>query len=131
MGMFDYLTCDLPLPHFGLHPEWGFQTKSLQCTLDAAHISRSGRLIFRHALLEYIPEDERHPSGLPFMRTEGYEFEDLDYHGWLGFHGGPTDRFYSFEAKFTDGLCVEIHLREVEFCVPPDRTLETVRLFNW
>ena len=89
MGMFDDVMCDVPLPdgHKG-----AFQTKDLECTINRYRITKNKRLV-------------RESQGI----GGGDGKLDLNYHGILRFYGTDSnDEWHEYNAKFTDGECVEI-----------------------
>ena len=89
MGLYDNVYCDMPLPD---GYEGYFQTKSLQDPyLRAFLITKEGRL---HQLSQKDACEETH---------------DLDFHGILNFYDYNDDNeWHEYNAKFTDGQCVEI-----------------------
>ena len=95
MGMFDYLSCEVPLPDGATSadkPPFEWQTKDLICYLEKYRISKDGRLM----------QDKRTGS------------EDLCFHGDLFFHGctKPDHKgFKEFRARFTHGQLESITLQ--------------------
>lgn len=92
MGMFDNIRCRHPLPD-GLVAE-DFQSKSLHNTLSVYEIGRDGRL------RELTTGGDGEPLG------EGSR--DTGFHGVLRFYATVGSDFKEYEAKFTDGLLVEL-----------------------
>ena len=50
MGMFDHVTCELPMPDGRELVKDSFQTKSLWCCMDLFTITAAGRLMFHKRL---------------------------------------------------------------------------------
>ncbi len=106
--MYDELICEMPLPD-GFKPTDKFQTKSLDNVLDQYTITAEGELWC---------------EPYPWVETESANRkpERVLYHGWISFHTGsitPYDRekpnarlqaWLEYDAKFTDGKCVEINV---------------------
>ena len=94
MGLFDDVRCEMPLPD-GYDPDRKrtFQTKDLGCDMGDYRITGDGRLI---------------------RESEGYfpneKLGETDFHGWLNFYDwvSETSEWHEYNAKFTDGKCVEI-----------------------
>lgn len=84
MGMFDDITVNQPLPGEPKPPTCCFQTKDFDCELAHYEITRDGRLLKEGA--------------------------DTGFHGWFEFHeyDTRTHMWWSYKAKFTDGLLIEI-----------------------
>lgn len=98
MGMFDYIRCDVPLPD-GYKGE--LQTKDLECDLTSYLINGEKRLV---ALSYHDNYGAKHDLSCE-------DATDLNYHGILRFYGvGPDDDWHEYNAKFTDGVSVEIVL---------------------
>src|SRR4051794_38648226 len=108
MGMFDYITCDYPLPDEGAN-EMKCQTKDLECRLGQFKITETGRLLEKGGRWNRDPE----------------KWEDTDFHGLLRFYGdkhtgelmlidpvtgkdslhpGAEPEWFEYEAKFTNGF---------------------------
>lgn len=90
MGMFDDLTCKMDLPDCGEPcPHISFQTKSFPDPyMDKYVIGPDGKLS---------------RNGSPF-----------DFHGIVNFYTlaeGTDQSWWEWDAKFTDGVCVEIIAR--------------------
>ena len=104
--MYDELTCEMPLPDGFTHTN-RFQTKSLDNVLDQYTITAEGELWC---------------EPFPWVETESTDRkpERIPYHGWISFYTGfitpyvpekPNARlrvWLEYDAKFTDGKCVEI-----------------------
>lgn len=91
MGMFDYLTCELPMPDGQVVKE-AFQTKSLWCSMDLFTITATGRLIFHRRRYSASPMPE-HVVDI-----------DMDYHGDIKIHGNTSDGAYvRYAVRFTRG----------------------------
>ena len=114
MGMFDHIACEMPLPEQPAPPRGrAFQTKSLDCLLERYTITGDGRLIHHAIRYEEVPESERPYPEMPFigcMRAVPTGDVDTNFHGLLEFYtyDSATRESWSYEAKFTDGQCVEI-----------------------
>jgi len=111
MGMFDEVLCHMPLP--GMEkPYPTFQTKGLDCCLWVYEITAEGRLVCNRYKMEGVPDDEKDANGLPILRrVKGSErVVDQNHHGMLNFYHyeDDGDRWFEFNAKFTDGVCVDI-----------------------
>ena len=89
MGIYDDIYCDMPLPN-RFKPFNSFQTKSLENQLIKYRITAEGQL---------LRESEGGLDDTPIAPGEVIHF-----HGII--------RFNEYEAKFTDGICVEIRLVE-------------------
>lgn len=84
MGMYDHVKIEVPLPE-GKPNHYVFQTKDFDCLLHNYIITKNKTLI-----------------------RDG---EEIDFHGWLYFYGGPNNEFNEYDAKFTDGKLVELTAR--------------------
>ncbi len=96
MGMFDTIICRHPLPD-GLAAE-DFQSKSLHNTLSFYEIGADGKL------RELAIGRDGDPLG------EGPR--DTGFHGVLRFYTTVGNDLREYEAKFTDGLLVELHAED-------------------
>src|SRR5438552_2557268 len=76
VGMFDHVTCELPLPDGREARKDSFQTKSLWCCLSRFTITAAGRLI--HHQRRWVPASDTVPRQLEHVADI-----DLDYHGDL------------------------------------------------
>jgi hypothetical protein len=130
MGMFDYLTVRIPIKNKPYSVEGTYQTKSFDNTLTHYVIREDKRIYELIRKYEEVPEELRPNYGKPewddenalkrFMaRNEGSfiitdeKWVDMNYHGIIEFHDIGTDEvYYSFMAKFTDGICVECKLND-------------------
>lgn len=108
MGMFDYITSDLPLPD-------GFtgtlQTKDFGCALVHFLIRTDGRLMENVTEFVAVPKGERPPTTSPLAALrDRYRIVDL---GWrdTAFHGDisltgydqDTKQQHFYVARFTHG----------------------------
>ena len=93
MGMFDTIYCRRPLPDDGTSDQ-GFQTKSLHSVLCVYEIGSDGRL----------RELELDDTGQPLPDKS----RDTGFHGVMRFYTYIGDRRMEYEAKFTDGLVVDL-----------------------
>lgn len=123
MGMFDYLTCNAPLPVPGFEGH-RWQTKSLECDLDNYEIREDGTLWHE----EYDIEDRSDPNAEGFHRFRGMLTRgNKQWEQCFGFTGeilfyDVVDREHNtgwieFSAYFVAGTLKELH------CVvhrPPD-----------
>lgn len=116
MGMFDYLRVSRPLPD-GKDGGEGFQTKDFECSMVSYEISPEGRLLQPIWHTEDVPKEQRpFPNGDGFlslcgsMRTVVDKMQDMNFHGIVNFYrwDESTKRLDEYNAKFTDGLLVEI-----------------------
>jgi len=121
MGMYDELTCEMPLPEQPRPPECRvFQSKDTPAQLlERYTITIVGRLIHHTVRYEEVPESERPYPHMPFigcMRAVPTGDVDTNYHGMLEFYtyDSRTNEWWSYEAKFTDGQCVDIRCLEYE-----------------
>lgn len=97
MGMFDYVTCQLPLPDGREVPKNAFQTKSLWCSMDLFTITAAGRLIFHKRRCYLISEPNSRPP-------EHVADIDMDYHGDIEIHAAIPDRtLVSYAVRLTHG----------------------------
>jgi len=103
--MFDYITCELPMPDGRELVKDSFQTKSLYCTSDDFTITAQGRLI--HHVCRYDPDEDT--EILPGIRIPQYrrvpvEDIDMDYHGDIEIHGATRDDgYFRYAVRFTHG----------------------------
>lgn len=136
MGLYDYIRCDMPLPPTEVPPPAGetFQTKDTPDQYMTLYtITADGRLSWRPWRLEEVPKEERpHPDAddddimslLGSVRRVESAPEYMDYHGDIDFYVCGTTRgqsnggWWKYRARFTDGRCSEITLRE--FSAPAD-----------
>ena len=104
--MFDELICEMPLPD-GITRTKDFQTKSLDNVLDRYTVTEKGELW-------------RESYQWGWAESRKLKPERILHHGWLNFYafvGEPYDPekpkaelrvWLEYDAKFTDGKCVEI-----------------------
>jgi len=83
MGMFDEIEVKVPLPGLERPKTNWFQTKDLECLLD------------RYSIEDGILLKE----GVP-----------CDYHGYIVFYTSEMEKWFEYEAKFTDGKLVSIEV---------------------
>ena len=133
MGVFDELQCELPLPGSEAdRVNWVFQTKSLlDCGMEQYRITKEGRLVKErwrwlpehsddcasHEIVEGGRWLEYKPCDCPVAGAEQKPVQigepvDQDWHGYVRFYTGKGKddgyRWWEYNAKFTDGKCVEI-----------------------
>jgi len=106
MGLFDDVKVERELPDCPTYLSQ-FQTKSLDCMMGSYTITQEGRLIEHAFGIESIPEGERKNQFDLFNRVELGDV-DTNYHGWLNFYADSNGEWYEFNAKFTDGVMVEV-----------------------
>lgn len=132
MGMFDWVTCEYPLPGPGRGPERDdgrFQTKSFDNYLDDYRITVGGRLL-KHCE-EHEPNPDWRAEDAPGADASIWDRlafssratriareweEDVNFHGWMEFGSFESDTgtVHDYRVKFTDGQLVEIeHTSEV------------------
>jgi len=95
--MFDYVTCELPLPDGRHVPKDSFQTKSLWCSMDLFTITASGRLIFHKRRYYLFSEaNSRPPEHICDL--------DMNYHGDIKILGTAKDGSLAcYAVRFTHG----------------------------
>ena len=130
MGMFDYVTCEYPLPIVvPFLSTMDFQTKDLNNLLDNYTISKDGQLFLLKEEYESVPEEQR-----PFYGTDKWHgfwksagsmkavssgLEEVDYTGKINFYNwGPEAIYlffdnsdiisYDFVGTFENGWLVEL-----------------------
>ena len=93
--------------------EW--QTKDYENMLTEIYITDDGLLKVSQFELEEVPKKERpYPDGEGILGLMGSlkriheRLEVLPYHGFINFYGSINKKWYSFNAKFTDGKLIEI-----------------------
>ena len=92
MGMFDHISCEIPLPDGRQVDSDSFQTKSLECCMDLYTITAAGRLILHRRRYS--------TSRMP----EHIEDIDTEYHGDIEIYGTMADGKLAFYAvRFTHG----------------------------
>lgn len=119
MGMYDHIKCEYPLPDKEVQKET-FQTKDFDNVMEDYTITTSGVLIRHKTIWEPVPEEERPYYGKPewnespffqiagSIKTIPIGDEEIPYHGMVQFYTIYNGTFYEYQAKFTDGLVVEI-----------------------
>jgi hypothetical protein len=101
MGMFDHVTCELPMPDGREVEKDSFQTKSLWCSMDRFTITAAGRMIFHKR--RYFLAGETDDRGKP-RAPEHVADLDMDYHGDIEIHAPLPDRtLASYAVRFTHG----------------------------
>lgn len=118
MGMYDNLKINsnkLPLSDsekisIGDNPDW--QTKDFECILSTAEITDEGRLRFLTLKYGWDKDAESAMSKLTGKKgaliTKDEKWIDIQHHGYINFYSTINDIWYEFNAKFTDGILVEI-----------------------
>ena len=103
MGLYDSIFCEMPLPD-GYVPNRECQTKALDNELATYRITPEGRLV-------------REKTGT-FRENRPEPPVDMEHHGYIVFCDIDGDAnaddatWHEYQAKFTDGQCVEIALIE-------------------
>ncbi len=103
MGMFDHVTCELPMPDGREVVKDSFQTRSLYCVMVRFTITAQGRLI--HNICRY-EQDTEIASGvrIPQYRRVPVEDVDMDYHGDIEINGVTRDDgYFRYAVRFTHG----------------------------
>jgi hypothetical protein len=119
MGMYDNLkisTNKLPLSDsekksIGENADW--QTKDFECILSTAELTDDNKLRFLTLKYDW---DENAESALGKLTgkkgalvTKDEQWIELnEYHGYVNFYTSVNNIWYEFNAKFTDGLLVNI-----------------------
>jgi len=124
MGMFDYVTCEYPLPELDFNIVWPkndpFQTKSFECMMEHYTITKDGRIIHHTVRHESVPEEER-----PFYGTERWETSTLarfcgamrsvptgdvylNLTDTIRFYNSKGYEWFEYSATFVDGKLVDI-----------------------
>lgn len=102
MGMFDSIVCEMPLPGWEGKPPL-LQTKSLSCECGRYLIRTDGRLVREFRKHEETADNPRLVKKV-----------HVGHHGILRMYTCVGDintddwKWWEWEAKFTDGVCVEI-----------------------
>jgi hypothetical protein len=117
VGMFDHVTCELPMPDGRDVPKDGFQTKSLQCLMDLFTITAAGRLIY-HRRRYVLASEARMPEHVADI--------DMNYHGDIEMCGTSSDgKLAWYAVRFTHGTLEWIRpfdaLTESDRFLPMDR----------
>jgi hypothetical protein len=113
VGMFDHVTCELPMPDGRELARDSFQTKSLECLMDLYTITAAGRLIYhnRRYSASRMPE--------PIVDI------DTNYHGDIEIYAIAGDgKLARYAIRFTHGTLEWIRpfnaLHESDHFLPPD-----------
>jgi hypothetical protein len=113
VGMFDHMTCELPMPDGRDLAKDSFQTKSLECLMDLYTITAAGRLIYhkRRYSTSRMPE--------PIADI------DMNYHGDIEIYAIAGDgKLARYAVRFTRGTLEWIRtfdaLRESDYFLPAD-----------
>lgn len=129
MGMFDYVKVGVPLPD-GWQPG-ELQSKDFDCVMTTVEITPDGRMRIEDFEYEEVPKAERDYPDAPddsfesiigSLRKTNRRWRDLNFHGVFNFYGHervapmknppyfePDEHcWHEYNAKFTDGLLVEI-----------------------
>lgn len=102
MGMYDDVTCEMPMPDGRDMVKDSFQTKSLWNCMDRFTITAGGRLIFNKR--KYYLPGEKDAEGKP-RGPEHVADIDMDYHGDILILGSAMDGSYlSYAVRFTHGM---------------------------
>ena len=114
MGMFDHVTCELPMPDGRELARDSFQTKSLHCLLDRYTITAAGRLIYHQRRYS----TSRMPEPIADI--------DTHYHGDIEIDATDGDGTLArYALRFTHGTLEWIRpfdaLRPSDHFLPPDR----------
>lgn len=122
MGLFDTVLVEHPLPDEGAAKVTWWQTKDFDCpALNNYRISAEGRLFRERVRFE----DRSDPDATGLMALRGIMtpihegWDDMNFHGILNFYGydrtglAPDapyspERWYEYNAKFTDGQLVAL-----------------------
>lgn len=101
MGMFDYINCEMalpdPQPPAQVAAEW--QTKCTPDQLLTTYTIRSDGTLWREPRYEGVPK------------------QLFDYHGDIHFYGGGASDWWSYRARFSNGVAV-ITLKEHPTALP-------------
>lgn len=111
MGMFDYVTCEVPLPD-GWQPD-ELQSKDFDCSMTTVRVSAEGRLLIERYDSYTVPKEERPCPDAPegsieaicgILGKRNRRWEDLNYHGDFNFYGGVfKNDWHEYYARFTEG----------------------------
>lgn len=99
MGMFDYITCEYPLPDYPKNaPRDGFQTKDLNLSCNEYTIDGNGILKLTRC----------------WTATNNYSEqvkinENLYYTGTLNFYDEYKSDWYEYNAEFADGKLISVN----------------------
>ena len=101
MGMFDHVTCELPMPDGREVLKDSFQTKSLECLTDHYTITAAGRLILHPR--RYYGAGEKDKPGKPRMPEHVADI-DMNYDGDIEIYGlTPEDTGVFYAVRFIHG----------------------------
>lgn len=116
MGMYDYLkinTNKLPLTEkerakYG--NRFNFQTKDWDCKLAVLEVTDEGELVYHNFDYGWDNSQINALGTNGVLTEENKRVEKIPYHGFLNFYDyiDETDKWFEFNAKFTDGKLVEI-----------------------
>lgn len=109
MGMFDYISCEYPLPNNVW--KFDFQTKCFECTMGEYVITKGGLLVKVETYTVIVPEEQRPYYSKPEWEKDAFKvcgifqsipigLTDLNYHGDIDFY---NERHW-FLARFTHGV---------------------------
>lgn len=119
MSLYDTIQCLYPLP-CPEHQALEFQTKNLDCAMQAYTVTKPGRLIRHLREYEIVPEEDRPNWGKPewdttfgpmlgMMRVVTETDVDEQHHGWMTIYSkDQADQWVEYQLKFTDGWLVEV-----------------------
>jgi hypothetical protein len=120
MGMFDYITCEMPLPETPEPPPGTvFQTKDVptpQLYMENWKITADGRLLHEECDYEMV-KDPAAPLGW-WQRRNNKRWVEVPFHGDISFGTISTHQWrytggnWDYRARFTEGRCVRIELDE-------------------
>ena len=117
MGMFDWVTVEVPLPD-GFSAE-SFQTKSFDNLLDNLKITREGRLELLHYDLEESKEGKVNVFGNPLLVRVNEEWVEWNtprgtpFHGEFNFYETDEENhWHVYVAVFEHGQLKEIVILE-------------------
>lgn len=104
MGMFDYISCEYPLPVSTTDDvrKHKYQTKSLDCELNIYTITEDGRLLKREF-------DEDAPTSEETWKELDKYIGEVVFYGWPEKKSNPK-RWLEFSAYFVHGKLAEFHL---------------------
>lgn len=122
MGMFDYMECEMPLPSDPAPPvNVVFQTKDVptdQLWMETWVISTEGRLIKKGVRYEDRSDPNAEPGTIDSIIgcMTSVEVPENDkqifYHGDIEFHHCDNSRWWSYIARFSEGVCTKIWCAE-------------------
>jgi hypothetical protein len=123
VGLYDDLTCKMPLPEPRPPEGTTFQTKDLGQSMERFTITADGLLIHHTVRYEDVPREERpYPDAEPgdwrsicgIIRSIPTGDVEVPYHGDVRFYrcASRTYEWWEYIARFTEGRCVRITLSE-------------------